>query len=73
MNFKVVCFGKKLKSHKKGGDMKPKVFSKKLVLNKKTVANLGKAEMIEVHGGHDSRASCPVVTACNCTKITTPC
>jgi hypothetical protein len=31
--------------------MKPKKFSKKLLLNKKTVADLGKKEMKEVYGG----------------------
>lgn len=31
--------------------MKPKYFSKKLILNKKTVANLDKREMKNVEGG----------------------
>ncbi len=35
----------------KGGNMKPKKFSKKLTLNKKTVAHLNGNEMTKVKGG----------------------
>lgn len=44
--------------------MKPKAFSKRLGLNKKTIANLVNTEMKRVHGGHDSSPTCPIVTGC---------
>lgn len=53
--------------------MKTKTFSKKLTLNKKTVADLRKKEMGKVHGGHDSSPSCPLATACKCTRPGMPC
>jgi hypothetical protein len=58
--------------------MKAKTFSKKLVLNKKTIANVRETEMRDVHGGI-SGATCPVCTVginCmsrTCTDLLTNC
>lgn len=59
--------------------MKSKAFSKKLVLNKKTIADLTVGKMMIVHGGMDKpdiyieeTDRCPGATAtsCNCTGPT---
>jgi len=51
--------------------MKPKVFSKKLKLNKKTIADLKGSEMKEVYGG-DTAPGAPTCDTCLC-RITYIC
>ncbi len=46
--------------------MKQKKFSKKLELNKKTIANLNLKEMKDVYGGIDKSIR---VTACTCRTV----
>jgi hypothetical protein len=57
--------------------MKAKNFSKKLKLNKKTVANLNNGEMEAVHGGGGNSApwtNCPscMITRCGCPTTSGP-
>ena len=53
--------------------MKPKTISKRLGLNKKTIANLVNTEMKSVHGGHDSSPTCPIVSVCRPCPVTEGC
>jgi len=49
----------------KGGTMKTKSFSKKLMLNKKTIVNLENGEMNDVQGGvPESTTAVSIVTNC---------
>jgi hypothetical protein len=53
--------------------MKPKALKKRFVLNKKTIVDLGKTKMSNVHGGHDSSPTCPAFTKYNCDSVYIPC
>jgi hypothetical protein len=53
--------------------MKPKVLKKRLVLNKKTIADLRKPEMDGVYGGDNSllRTECTCTDTCLCSIFET--
>jgi hypothetical protein len=51
---------------KKGGNMKQKKFNKKLILNKKTIANLNNGEMKDVNGGKDDISNSLCITCFTC-------
>jgi hypothetical protein len=44
--------------------MKTKTFVRKLVLNKKTIADITSESMKKVQGGHDSSPTCPIWATC---------
>ena len=47
--------------------MKPKQLNKKLILNKKSIANLDSGKMREAQGGVISTPNCPMYETKNCT------
>lgn len=48
--------------------------AKKLILTKKTIANLDKVELTNIHGGADTRPTCPIlVSVCKPCYETIPC
>ncbi|NIM16092.1 MAG: hypothetical protein GTO45_29165 [Candidatus Aminicenantes bacterium] len=53
--------------------MKSKFFSKRLVLNKKTIVNLGKPEMDEVIGGTSTHCTSYVSAVVRCPYATCHC
>jgi hypothetical protein len=48
--------------------MKPKALKKRLVLNKKTIADLGNKKMVDVHGGFETNTRCEG-TSCGLVRI----
>ena len=53
------------KLHKPGGNMKSKIYHKKLNLNKKTIATLERQESNAVYGGADGCSTEESVVECN--------
>jgi len=54
--------------------MKPMALTKKLLLNKKTIASLIKTELKNVQGGHNTTPTCPIlISVCQPCKETIPC
>ncbi|NIM16084.1 MAG: hypothetical protein GTO45_29125 [Candidatus Aminicenantes bacterium] len=45
--------------------MKPEALKKRLVLNKKTIANLGKTKMGDVHGGNTAETAVTLCDTCS--------
>ncbi len=53
--------------------MKSRVFDKRLVLNKKTITNLGKTEMVEAYGGGPTNGMQSCATNCFATFCVSVC